>query len=384
MSSNSRIYLSPPCVDQEEEIAILEALRSGWVAPFGPKIDQFQSELSTKFGYSKVLAVNSGTSALHLAVKLANVKKNTKVLIGSFTFVAAANAVLYEGGEPVFIDSESATWNIDPILLEERLIKAQKDNEQIGAVIITHIYGIPAQIERIQSICKHYKVMLIEDAAEAVGATVNGKFVGSFGDFGILSFNGNKIITTSGGGALICKQAKHHEKAIFLAHQAKDHSSYYQHSELGYNYALSNVLAGIGLSQLNKLERFKQIKEEIYHFYKLHLSQLEVFDFTNSVQASEPNYWLSTILIKPAFLSIVAPRDIIEALEQENIEARRFWKPMHLQPLFEGNEYVGEGVAEDLFERGICLPSGSSLAKQDQHKIVDTIKGLLTRRGLFK
>lgn len=384
MSDNSRIYLSPPCVDHDEEEAVLDALRSGWVTTMGPALNDFENALSAQFGCQNVLALNSGTSALHLAVKLAGVKKGGKVLIGTFTFVAAANVVLYEGGEPVFIDSEDKTWNLDPVLLDERLKLSRNQNETISAVIVTHIYGIAAQIIRIQEVCKKYNVVLIEDAAEAVGTRVGGKAVGTFGDFGVLSFNGNKIITSGGGGALLCKNKRDLNKASFLASQAKDNAKHYQHSELGYNYALSNVLAGVGLSQLKKLEPFIEKKRKLKSYYKDQMSSFGVFDFLETNDESESNDWLTAILIRENIFPELSPSDLIEALENENIEARRFWKPLHLQPLYDQNEYFGLDVSEDKFNRGVCLPSGVSLSLKEQDKIIETIKSLLTSRGFLE
>jgi pyridoxal phosphate-dependent aminotransferase EpsN len=287
-----RIYLSPPYVDQKEEDAVVLALRSGWVAPVGPNIDSFESALKNKFRYKHVLALNSGTAALHLAIKLSGVTKGDKVIIGTFTFVAAANVVLYEGGEPIFIDSEPDTWNLDPELLEERLKKGREQRESIKAVIVTHLYGMPAKMARIKKICEQFGVKLIEDAAEAVGSKIEENFVGSFGDFGILSFNGNKIVTTSGGGALICHQESDDSKARFWAQQSKDRATHYQHSEVGYNYRLSNILASIGITQLERLDDFINRKKVISAEYK---SALEFFDFLevvhgNHIRTNEGTY----------------------------------------------------------------------------------------------
>lgn len=384
MSNKKRIYLSPPSVDTDEERLVVEALRSGWVAPLGPKVEAFQEDLLTVFQYNHVLALNSGTAALHLAIRLCEIFHGDKVLIGTFTFVAAANAVLYEGGIPAFIDSEGLTWNLDPDLLEGRLNKAQVSGEVIKAVIVTHIYGRPAQIQRIKEICKQYDVKLIEDAAEAVGSLINKKYAGSFGDFSILSFNGNKIITTSGGGALICKNAYDYKRALYLAGQAKENASHYQHSEVGYNYRLSNILAGIGVSQLEKLPLFITRKAEIYSYYKSCIGEWGIFDFPEIPKGYTSNNWLSVWLIKEEFISIISPILIVNAFEEENIEVRRFWKPLHLQPLFEKCEFMGNGISEDMFERGFCLPSGVELTLHDQERILEVLKLLLTSRGLLK
>lgn len=379
----TRIYLSPPHVDQKEELVVIDALRNGWIAPVGPNIDDFENGLKTKFSYTNVLALNSGTAALHLAVKLCGITKGDKVLIGTMTFVAAANAVLYEGGIPVFIDSEKDTWNMDPDLLEQRLIKAENSGEFIKAVIVTHIYGTPAKIVEIKRLCEAYNVKLIEDAAEALGAMVEEKYVGGFGDYGILSFNGNKIITTSGGGALICKKEEDDKKARFWAQQSKDPANHYQHSEIGHNYRLSNILAAIGSSQLDKLEEFCIKKRKIHALYEQILSENTVFEFLKELPKSYSNRWLTTALISSQNQSL-NPNDIIAALEIENIEARRIWKPLHLQPLFEGCEFVGNGVAEENFNLGVCLPSGVGLTEADQTRIIKVIKSLLSGRGFFE
>ncbi|MEO9476631.1 MAG: aminotransferase class I/II-fold pyridoxal phosphate-dependent enzyme [Cyclobacteriaceae bacterium] len=381
--TQERIYLSPPFVDQAEKQELSSALDGGWVAPYGPKIDEFQEELTSRFGFENVLCVSSGTAALHLAVKLCEVTTGDKVLVGSLTFVAAANAVLYEGGQPVFIDSEPDSWNIDPDLLEQRLREGQRKGEKIKGVIVTHIYGRPAQMQRIKSICARYAVKLIEDAAEALGAQVGGAAVGTFGDYAILSFNGNKIITTSGGGALICKAEADAEKARFWASQSKDKAQHYEHSEVGYNYGFSNLLAGVGLAQLSKLDSFLSKKKEILNYYIRSFSEWEIFDLDQSTYVGSNN-WLSVFLIRKEILGMVSPSGLVAGLEQGDIEARKFWKPLHQQPLFGDSDAELNGVSQDLFERGICLPCGVGLSRDDQDRVVEALRELFSRIGLLK
>lgn len=367
---NKRIYLSPPFITEEEIRSVADTLRNGWVAPVGPELDLFEKKLSERFGYPQVLCLNSGTAALHLAIKLAGLKQGDKVVIGTFTFVAAANAVLYEGGVPVFLDSERITWNLDPDLLKEYL-EVNRDHPPV-AVIVTHIFGRPAHIKQIREICTNYEVKLVENAAEAVGSGVGQEWAGSFGDFGILSFNGNKLLTTGGGGALICKNKSDYEKALFWSTQSREPSGHYLHRETGYNYRMSNVLAGVGLAQLEKLDIFLTRKRQIMEQYRKELS--EVLDFPEAVKGCQSNHWLTTALVRK---DSPGPDQMILKLEKQSIEARRFWKPLHTQPLFENAEYVGGHVAEDLFDRGICLPSGAGLSANDQGRVIEMIKRML-------
>ncbi len=363
---------------------MVEAIRSGWVAPVGPALLEFEKRLASIGGYAHVTALSSATAALHLAVRLAGVERGDRVIISTFTFIAVANAVTYEGGLPVFVDSEKVTWNIDPDLLEERLELAIRKNERIKAVIITHLYGMPAQMDRIVAICKRFGVILIEDAAESLGSRISDSWLGGFGRFGVFSFNGNKIVTTSGGGTLICQQLQDAEKALHLSQQAKDEADTYHHTVLGYNYRLSNVLASLGISQLSKLEHFIERKRAIYSLYLDELGRLGVFDFLEEPDGYFSNRWLTTLFVKDEYLNRLHPNEIIDALKQENIEARRLWKPLHLQPLYKDCEYVGERVAESLFDTGLCLPSGVGLTIDDQQRVVANIVSLLAARGFLK
>ena len=381
---NSPIYLSPPSVGASEEQGLFKVLRSGWVAPAGPAITAFEKGLCEAGSYKYVTALSSGTAALHLAVKLAGVEQGDLVVVGTFTFVAAANAVTYQGGIPIFVDSESRTWNIDPGLLERRLALAKRSNERIKAVIVTHLYGMPAQMDRIVAICDRYDVILIENTAEALGGRLGVRWLGGFGRFGVLSFNGNKIITTSGGGALICQNSYDADRAIHLSQQAKEASDSYHHTELGYNYRLSNVLAALGVSQLDKLNQFIERKREIYAFYKAHLEGLGIFDFLEEPTSCFSNRWLTTLLISDQYKELITPNQIIDVLKEDRIEARRLWKPLHLQPLYHQSEYVGGQTAERLFNAGICLPSGVDLTQEDLLRVIAIIKSFCTSRGFLE
>lgn len=374
--NQKRIYFSPPLILEEDIVSIANTLRGGWVATVGPELDAFEARLRENFGFGHVLALNSGTSALHLAVKLSDIRRGDRVLIGTFTFVAVANAVLYEGGVPVFIDSDARSWNLDPDLLEAYFSDQRRKGALLPrAVIATHIFGFPAFIERIRSICREYEVLLIEDAAEALGSQVNGQCAGSFGHFGVLSFNGNKIITAGGGGALICPAEREYELARKWSTQSKEKATYYLHREMGYNYRLTNVLAGLGISQLGRFDSLVSGRKEIYTRYREMLEPLDWVTFKEPIEGQVPNHWISPVLIKKEFLHEVDPDRLLTAFEAADIEARRFWRPLHLQPLFKDAEYVGGGVAEDLFDRGICLPSGNGLSFEDLERIVKVCRG---------
>ncbi|SNS83546.1 dTDP-4-amino-4,6-dideoxygalactose transaminase [Ekhidna lutea] len=360
---NERIYLSPPNTGKEEVDGLSGIMDTGWVAPVGPAIDAFETQLSS-YVDGEVLALNSGTSALHLALILCGVKDGDHVIVGNHTFAACANVVLYERAIPIFIDSENTTGNIDPDLLVEYL---QSTDQIPKAIIVTHIYGMPAQIERVCEVAKKYGVIVIEDAAEALGSTVNGKPVGSFGDFGVVSFNGNKIITTSSGGALICTPEMK-KRGLHLATQANVGDHRYDHKEAGYNYRMSNVLAGIGIAQFSKLDEFIRRKREIFDTYKEALS--EYISFTDEPKGIFSNRWLTAGLIREN----IEVMDLIYRLEKENIESRRFWKPLHLHSAFSEAPYVGGRLCEDMYEKGICLPSGTGLSYQQQELVIEKIK----------
>lgn len=368
--SKNRIYLSPPNIAGNELSILEEILDSGWVAPVGKAIDDFENQLAKKYEGRSIVAVNSGTSALHLAMILSSVGRGDDVLVSSFTFAACANVILYQGANPIFIDSEADTWNMDPDLVEGYLKSAKRIPK---AVIVTHLYGMPAQIDQICDTAKEYGVKVIEDAAEALGTTINYKNVGCFGDFGVISFNGNKIITTSAGGILICD---HHnrDKAIHLATQANSGRFGYDHREIGYNYRMSNVLAGLGLGQLEHLEDFIARKRAIYESYFQSLN--DEFEFLGEPAGCFSNRWLSTTILKDPNRKV---EDLIRYLDKEGIETRRLWKPLHLHGAYSNYNFVGSGVAENLFERGICLPSGTGLSKDDQNYVIDRIRKWLSQ-----
>ncbi|MEM6641671.1 MAG: aminotransferase class I/II-fold pyridoxal phosphate-dependent enzyme [Bacteroidota bacterium] len=366
---NERIYLSPPNVHETDLAAVNEAMKSGWIAPVGPQIDLLETRLADFFDDKRVLLLNSGTSALHLSLILANVQEGDTVLTSTLTFAACANVILYQKAIPVFVDCEQDSWNVDPDLLEVYL---RSSPDLPKAIIVTHLYGVPAKIAEIKAIAESYDIPLIEDAAEAMGSLYFEKQVGQFGDFGVLSFNGNKILTTGGGGALICSK-NHHQKALHLATQANAGQYEYHHDEVGYNYRLSNVLAGLGLSQLDRLAHFIIRKKEIFQLYQEHLS--DYFDFKAHIPSGcNPNFWLSVGLLKLESYQVLT---LIEFMESQNIELRRFWKPLHLSPAYINSKMIKGQVndfATSFFERGICLPSGTGLTVPQQMKVIQKIR----------
>jgi len=366
--NNQRIYLSPPNVGEEEQKKVQQTLASGWVAPAGPSIDEFEGNLARRYENREVVALNSGTSALHLALIMSGVERGDHVLVSSFTFAACANVVCYQGAIPVFIDSESDTWNLDPELLSGYLANCDQVPK---ALIVTHLYGMPAKIDEIARVSEAYNITVIEDAAEALGAKANQKEVGQMGDYGVLSFNGNKIITTSGGGALICKSGEK-RRAIHLATQANDGWLEYDHKEVGYNYRMSNVLAGLGIAQLNKLQSFLDKKRRVFDRYQSELN--EYFDFLVEPSGFFSNRWLTTCTLKDEGRDVV---DLIRFLDGRNIETRRLWKPLHLHQAYRDYPFHGSGACEKIFNKGICLPSGSGLSDDQQNYVIDCVKSWL-------
>jgi pyridoxal phosphate-dependent aminotransferase EpsN len=361
----------------EEQKYIHEAIETNWIAPLGPNVDVFENELAKKVGVNEAVALSSGTAAIHLALSLLDVKKGDKVFCSTLTFVASANPILYQGAEPVFIDSEPETWNMSPQALEKALKDAAIEGKLPKAVIVVNLYGQSAKMDEIISLCNEYEVPIIEDAAESLGSTYKGKASGTFGDFGIYSFNGNKIITTSGGGILISNNLDAIKKARFLATQARDQAIHYQHSTLGYNYRMSNLLAGVGRAQLAVLEDRVEARRSIYNRYVQELAILPGVEFMPELKDTKSNRWLTTLTVnsKEAGFSV---NTLLDSFEGENIEARPVWKPMHLQPLFKGCLYYSHidqiNVSETLFQTGLCLPSGSSLREEDQFRVIDCIK----------
>ncbi|MFC4354201.1 DegT/DnrJ/EryC1/StrS family aminotransferase [Chryseomicrobium palamuruense] len=365
-----RIFLSSPHMSDEgyEMQYIKEAFDTNWIAPLGENVNGFERELAEKVGSKAAAALSSGTAAIHLALKAAGVGEGDIVFCPTLTFSATANPIIYQNAIPVFIDSDYETWNMSPKALEEAFEKYP----EVKAVLVVHLYGLSADMDKIMEICKKHNVAVIEDAAESLGTYYKGKHTGTFGDYGIFSFNGNKIITTSGGGMLVSNNEERIAKVRFWATQSRDQARHYQHSELGFNYRMSNVVAGIGRGQLKVLDQRVAKKNYILEFYKRELGGLKGVEFMPSNEWDEPNYWLSSITLTGK----VRPIDIFNALETENIESRPIWKPMHMQPFFEKYDFVGEGVSEKLFENGVCLPSDTKMLDEDLERVVKIIKGL--------
>ncbi|MCQ5385739.1 aminotransferase class I/II-fold pyridoxal phosphate-dependent enzyme [Hungatella hathewayi] len=372
-----KIFLSSPTMHEEEQKYIKEAFDMNWVAPLGANVDGFEREVASYVGVKHAAALTTGTAAIHLAVKLAGVKSDDIVLCSDLTFAATVNPVSYENGIQVFIDSERDTWNMDPQALE---IALKKYGSRVKAVIVANLYGTPARLDEIVGLCNQYGVTLIEDAAESLSATYKGRQTGSFGKYNCISFNGNKIITSSGGGMLLSDEEEATKKARFWSTQSRDDAPWYQHSEIGYNYRMSNVVAGIGRGQLLHLEEHKARKKEIYKRYREGLKDLPVF-MNPYLECSEPNFWLSCMVIEKKLVESkkVTPEKLRLALEAENVEARPIWKPMHRQPLFTDCDFIsvdGTDVGGDIFTRGLCLPSDIKMTEEEQYYIIDTIKTL--------
>lgn len=371
MSEKNKIWLSSPHMGGTEEKYVKEAFNTNWVAPLGPNVNQFEAAISeslSSFIQHHTAALTSGTAALHLALRMLNVALGDIVMVQSFTFCGTTNPVSYQGAEIVFIDSEPETWNMCPDALA--MAMAEYQGKKVKAIITVHLYGMPAKMDQIQAIADQYQVPVIEDAAEALGSTFNGQACGTFGLMSALSFNGNKIITTSGGGALVSKNKDYIDRARFLATQARDEAPHYQHSQIGYNYRMSNIVAGIGRGQMEVLaERVKQRRannQRYRDFFK---------DIVGTTFQTEPNinyysnYWLTAILIDPVLTGGISREDVRLALDAENIESRPLWKPMHMQPVYEGVKFYGSGVCKKLFEQGLCLPSGSNLTEEEFDRI---------------
>lgn len=368
---NKRILLSSPTMHSEEQEYIKEAFDKNWIAPLGFNCDGFENEMVAYIGGDyQALALSSGTAALHMAVKLAGVKRGDVVLCSDMTFAATVNPISYEGGVQVFVDSEKDTWNMDPKALE----LAFQKYPDARVVMLAHLYGTPAKMDEIIEVCRKHNAVIIEDAAEALSASYKDKACGTFGKYNVFSFNGNKIITTSGGGMLITETEDERNKALFWATQSRENEVWYQHEEIGYNYRMSNVVAGIGRGQLKHLEEHRNLKREIYERYKEGLKDLPV-KMNPYLKETTPNFWLSCILIDEDCK--VKPMDILHRLNTANIESRPLWKPMHMQPVFKGHDFVTvekRAVNEDLFARGLCLPSDIKMTKEEQDSVIDIIK----------
>ncbi|MGZ5246597.1 MAG: DegT/DnrJ/EryC1/StrS family aminotransferase [Flavitalea sp.] len=367
-----KIYLSSPHMGGTEIDYVKDAFDTNWIAPLGPNVDGFEKDLENRLGESvHVAALSSGTAALHLALILVGVQAGDEVICQTMTFSASANPIVYLGATPVFVDSEEETWNMSPEFLEQaikdRILKGNKPK----AIILVHLYGMPAKIEEILEISHRYQIPLIEDAAEALGSTYKGRALGTFGELSILSFNGNKIITTSGGGALVSKNEEFIRKARFLATQARDAAPHYQHSQIGYNYRMSNVCAGIGRGQMEVLSLRVQKRRSIFEAYKESLKEIEAIKFPNEPDSDYySNRWLTAVIVDGE----VTNDEIRISLEKENIESRPLWKPMHMQPVFAGTPFYGDGTSERLFNKGLCLPSGSNLSDEELFTIIQAVK----------
>ena len=377
---NPKIWLSSPHMGNNERQFVTEAFDNNWVAPLGPNVTGFENDIASFLDNDMyVAALSSGTAAIHLALILLGIEPGEEVICQSMTFSASANPIRYQHATPVFIDSENDTWNMDPQFLEEAVKDRISKGKKPKAIIPVHLYGMPAKMEEVISIAKQYEIPIIEDAAEALGSSIEGKKCGTFGEIGILSFNGNKIITTSGGGAMVSKNKDLVDKATFLATQARDPAPHYQHSHIGYNYLMSNICAGIGRGQMEVLpERIDQRRTN-FSFYEKHLNQFPGISFVKEPRGFYSNRWLTTIFLDPAKSAGITREDIRLALEKENIESRPLWKPMHLQPVFKDFPYYGKNVAENLFNNGLCLPSGSNLEEADLQRVSNCIDELYNK-----
>ena len=374
MANYEKIWLSPPHISDNEQKYVDEAFSQNWIAPAGPHLDRFEKEISNISSNYSVAALASGTAAIHLALILLDVKQNDFVICSSFTFSASVNPIIYQKAKPVFIDSETETWNMDPILLDKAIKACIKEGNKPKAIILVHLYGFPAKLNEIMEISNKYDIPVIEDAAEAIGSKYNDQPLGTFGEIGIFSFNGNKIITTSSGGAIISKNKNYIEKAKFLSTQARNNFPHYEHSEIGYNYRMSNVCAAIGIGQIQVLESRVEKRRHIYNYYRKNLSSIPFISFVEDIEEFYSNRWLTTILISNK--SEINREDIRLELLKNNIESRPLWKPMHLQPVFNSYKSFNNGVSEDFFNRGLCLPSGSNMDEKDLQRVVNVIKGL--------
>ena len=371
MKAESKIWLSSPHMGGTEQKFVQEAFDTNWVAPLGPNVSGFEEELQNFLGEgSQIAALSSGTAALHLGLIILDVQPGDEVICQTFTFSASANPIKYLGATPVFIDSEIDSWNMCPIALEEAIVDRVTKGKKPKAIIPVHLYGMPAKMDEIIAISKKYDIAILEDSAESLGSTYKGQKCGTFGEMAALSFNGNKIITTSGGGALVTRELAEKNQAVFLATQARDQAPHYQHSQVGYNYRMSNICAGIGRGQMEVLEAHIALRRDMNEFYKNYFKDIDgVRVFSEPSEDFYSNHWLSAIVLDPVKCSGKTSNDLRLYLDGHNIESRPLWKPMHLQPIFAGVPYYGSKVAEELFENGLCLPSGSNLTDADRDRI---------------
>ena len=373
-----KIWLSSPHLGGSEQKFVQEAFDSNWIAPLGPNVDGFELDLEAYLEESVFVgALNSGTSAIHLGLILLGVTKGDEVLVQTHTHNASVNPILYQGATPVFVDSELETWNICPIALEKAIIDRIKNGTKPKAIIAVHLYGVPYQIEAVRTVADKYTIPILEDSAEALGSSFKGQKCGTFGDIGVLSFNGNKIITTSGGGAIVTETKALKDKALFYATQARDVAPHFQHSEIGYNYRMSNICAGIGRGQMEVLDNHLGLRRAMHDFYVTLFKDIPgITVFTVSNNDYFANYWLSTLLIDEVETNGISRETLRIAFKSKNIESRPLWKPMHLQPIFEAYPYYGNNVAETLFDKGLCLPSGSNLTEEDRGRITKVVKSV--------
>lgn len=376
--TEERIWLSSPHMGGEELDFIHDAFSTNWIAPLGANVDGFEKDLAAYIKVPYVAALSSGTAAIHLALIQLSVKAGDEVIAQSFTFCGTTNPILYQQATPVLVDSEPDTWNMCPIALEKAVLDRISKGKKPKAVIVVHLYGMPCKIKEIQSICNKYEIPLIEDAAEALGSEIGGQMAGSFGDFSVLSFNGNKIITTSGGGALASKRKDWIDTTRFLATQARDDAPHYEHATLGYNYRMSNILAGIGRGQMKVLDGHVANRRANNEFYRARLTDLGFIFQSENSEGDRSNYWLTSVLIQPEVLGKTR-EEIRLALWESNIETRPLWKPMHLQPLYKEFPYYGNGVSNELFDKGLCLPSGSNLSERSLQRVVDAVVKSVTK-----
>ena len=383
---SERIYLSPPHMGGEELKFVHEAFESNWIAPLGPQVSAFEREVASYVGTKGALAVNSGTAAIHLGLRLLGVGSGDKVFCSTLTFIGSVNPILYLNAEPVFIDSELESWNMSPNALKRALEDAAQTDDLPKAVIAVNIYGQSTDMDPILDLCDEYSVPVLEDAAESLGAFYKGKPSGTFGKYGIFSFNGNKIITTSGGGMLVSNDTEGLEKARFWATQAKDPASYYQHSEMGYNYRMSSILAAIGRGQLRVLDDRVKRRREIFDTYKSELGSIPGVRFMPEAEFGKSNRWLTVMTLDPEIIK-KSPFELVDYLEEQNIESRPVWKPMHLQPLFQGKKYYtheeNRSISDILFKTGICLPSGTAMSQEDLERVIDAIREFLTKQDNY-
>ncbi|THD31530.1 DegT/DnrJ/EryC1/StrS aminotransferase family protein [uncultured Flavobacterium sp.] len=381
---NQKIWLSSPHMGGTEQNYVNEAFETNWVAPLGPNVTGFENDLEKYIGQdSYVGALSSGTAALHLGLIILGVKAGDEVICQSMTFSASANPIMYQGATPVFVDSEKETWNICPIALEEAIIDRIAKGNKPKAIIAVHLYGMPYKADEIHAIANKYRIPILEDSAEALGSHYKNQKCGTFGEIGALSFNGNKIITTSGGGAIVAKSKEIKDKAVFLSTQARDNAPHYQHSEVGYNYRMSNICAGIGRGQMEVLDKHIALRRKMNEFYKDYFKNREgITVLTEPNEDYFSNHWLSAIVVNPKKTQGKTREDLRLALEKGNIESRPLWKPMHLQPIYEKYPYYGKNIAEDLFENGLCLPSGSNLTDDDRSRIVNVLDDFFKNNNL--